>query len=270
MKNHWEILPKLCKWKRSLGHQAMTFALAPLTVIGPAWRSWLISKPFTGLFRFNRTTKYPTKLGEWPSGHTNLPCPCFKSSCQKWHRHMTWGENGLKDTYTSDTRCFETSGPSATFVQHSILVLALVHQHTLLSVPHLEKQPMTNCFVLAGTFFKKNSSQASKAILPVPEKRPFWNCPGSLNVFRGSSVQTQCSLGSSQFIHLRAFIDTSIAPSLPSLTILGIGLPGECDIWTCKMVQGNPNKHHGLSWSSVWRRRPHTFETPHFFADCRL
>ena len=155
MKNHWEILPKLCKWKRSLGHQAMTFALAPLTVIGPAWRSWLISKPFTGLFRFNRTTKYPTKLGEWPSGHTNLPCPCFKSSCQKWHRHMTWGENGLKDTYTSDTRCFETSGPSATFVQHSILVLALVHRHTLLSVPHLEKQPMTNCFVLAGTFFKK-------------------------------------------------------------------------------------------------------------------
>lgn len=83
MKNHWEILPKLCKWKRSLGHQAMTFALAPLTVIGPAWRSWLISKPFTGLFRFNRITKYPTKPGEWPSGHTNLPCPCFKSSCQK-------------------------------------------------------------------------------------------------------------------------------------------------------------------------------------------
>lgn len=83
MKNHWEIFPKLCKWKRSLGHQAMTFALAPLTVIGPAWRSnGSFPNPFTGLFRFNRT-KYPTKLGEWPSGHTNLPCPCFKSSCQK-------------------------------------------------------------------------------------------------------------------------------------------------------------------------------------------
>ncbi len=144
------------KW-RSLGHQAMTFSLAPLTVIGPAWRFWLISK-LTGLFRFNE--RIP-KLRGWPSGHTNLPCPCFKSSCKEWHSQARdmgrkWAEGHLT---TSDNRCFETSRPSL-----QLLSTASLYWPSYTSIPfwvcHTWRNspwPMTNSLVLARTLLKIKS-----------------------------------------------------------------------------------------------------------------
>ena len=120
----------------------------------------------------------------WPSGHTNLPCPCFKSSCTR--RDMKHPVHFADITWAHGWAIF-------------VLVLALIDQHALLSVPHLQKD--------------------SRHLRPRPSAG-YWNSPVGTKTSQGDHL---ASSRKATVLEL-SFIDTSVAPGLSPLSILRISL----------------------------------------------